>query len=87
MPQNIVANPVVNCVTRKVANQLSGRFRSMYFPGMIAGAQGGIPLRDAEIPAANGVVTARALARMYGAIANGGGSTASGSCHLNWLRA
>jgi CubicO group peptidase (beta-lactamase class C family) len=27
---------------------------------------------DAEMPAANGVVTARALARMYGAIANGG---------------
>jgi CubicO group peptidase (beta-lactamase class C family) len=27
---------------------------------------------DAEIPAANGVVTARALARMYGTIANGG---------------
>ena len=30
------------------------------------------PLLDAEIPAANGVVTARALARMYGAIANRG---------------
>jgi CubicO group peptidase (beta-lactamase class C family) len=29
-------------------------------------------LLDAEIPAANGVATARGLARMYGAIANGG---------------
>ncbi len=72
MPQNIVANPVVNYVTHKVANQLSGGFRSMYFPGVIAAVQGDIPLLDAEMPAANGVVTARALARMYGAIANGG---------------
>jgi CubicO group peptidase (beta-lactamase class C family) len=72
MPQNIVGNPIVNCVTRTVANQLSGGWRSMYFPGMIAAVQGEVPLLDAEIPEANGVVTARALARMYGAIANGG---------------
>jgi CubicO group peptidase (beta-lactamase class C family) len=72
MPQNIVGNPVVDRVTRIVANQLSGGWRSMYFPGMIAAVQGEIPLLDAEMPAANGVVTARALARMYGAIANGG---------------
>jgi CubicO group peptidase (beta-lactamase class C family) len=72
MPQNIVGNPLVNCVTRTVANQLSSGWRSMYFPGAIAAVQGEIPLLDAEIPAANGVVTARALARMYGAIANGG---------------
>jgi CubicO group peptidase (beta-lactamase class C family) len=72
MPQNIVGNPIVDRVTRKVANQLSGGWRSMYFPGMIAAVQGEIPLLDAEMPAANGVVTARALARMYGAIANGG---------------
>ena len=31
-----------------------------------------IPLLDTELPSANGVATARALARMYGAIANGG---------------
>jgi CubicO group peptidase (beta-lactamase class C family) len=31
-----------------------------------------IPLLDAEMPTANGVVTARALARMYGVTANGG---------------
>ncbi len=72
MPQNIVANQVINDVTCKVANQLSGGFRSMYFKGVIAAVQGQIPLLDAEMPAANGVVTARALARMYGAIANGG---------------
>ena len=31
-----------------------------------------MPFLDGEIPAVNGVVTARALARVYGAIANGG---------------
>ena len=44
----------------------------MYFPGMKAVVQGDIPFLDAEIPAANGVTTARGLAKMYGAIANGG---------------
>ncbi|GBG38470.1 hypothetical protein NJB14197_33410 [Mycobacterium montefiorense] len=39
---------------------------------MMAAVQGDIPLLDAEMPAANGVATARGLARMYGAIANGG---------------
>ena len=34
--------------------------------------QGDIPFLDSEIPAANGVTTARGLAKMYGAIANGG---------------
>ena len=72
MPQNIVGNPVVECVARNVADRLSGGWRSMYFPGAIPAVQGEIPMLDAEIPAANGVVTARALARMYGAIANGG---------------
>jgi CubicO group peptidase (beta-lactamase class C family) len=72
MPQNIVGNRIVNRVASKIANELSGGYRSMAFPGFIAAAQGDVPLLDAEIPAANGVVTARALARMYGAIANGG---------------
>jgi CubicO group peptidase (beta-lactamase class C family) len=47
-------------------------FGSLYFPGMKAVVQGEIPFLDAEIPSANGVATARGLARMYGAIANGG---------------
>lgn len=71
-PQSMVRNPVLSFVTRKVANELSGGFRSIYFPGMVAAVQGETPLLDAEIPAANGVATARGLARMYGAIANGG---------------
>jgi CubicO group peptidase (beta-lactamase class C family) len=72
MPQNIVGNPLLGCAARRVATELSGGFRSMYFRGFVAAVQGDVPLLDAEMPAANGVATARALARMYGAIANGG---------------
>jgi CubicO group peptidase (beta-lactamase class C family) len=73
MPQSAIANPVFNAVAPKIAAlPLSGGFGAMYFPGMKAVVQGDIPLLDAEIPSANGVVTARGLARMYGAIANGG---------------
>lgn len=73
MPQSAIANPVFNYVAPRVASlQASAGFGAMYFPGMKAVVQGNIPLLDAEIPSANGVVTARALARMYGAIANGG---------------
>jgi CubicO group peptidase (beta-lactamase class C family) len=73
MPQSAFQNPVFNAVAPMIAAlPLSAGFGSMYFPGVKAVAQGDIPLLDAEIPAANGVVTARGLARMYGAIANGG---------------
>jgi CubicO group peptidase (beta-lactamase class C family) len=72
MPQNIIGNPVISAAACKLAAEISGGFRSMYFRGVMAAVQGDIPLLDAEMPAANGVVTARALARMYGAIANGG---------------
>lgn len=71
-PQHLIGNPVVSYVTRKVANEMSGAYRSMYFKGLVGAVQGDAPLLDAEIPAANGVATARGLARMYGAIANGG---------------
>lgn len=72
MPQNLTGNPVINYAAYKLADQFSGGFRSMYFRGVLAAVRGEIPLLDAEMPAANGVVTARALARMYGAIANRG---------------
>ena len=49
-----------------------GRLRRDVLPRHESLVQGDIPLLDSEIPAANGVATARALARMYGAIANGG---------------
>jgi CubicO group peptidase (beta-lactamase class C family) len=71
-PQNMPGNPALNYAVVKLGTQLSGGFRSMYFDGLIAAVRGEIPLLDAEMPAANGVATARALARMYGAIANGG---------------
>ncbi|SEH81067.1 CubicO group peptidase, beta-lactamase class C family [Mycolicibacterium rutilum] len=72
-PQGTLANPIFNFVAPRVAALgVSGMFGSMYFPGMKAVVQGDTPFLDAEIPAANGVATARSLARMYGAIANGG---------------
>ncbi|MCV7008501.1 serine hydrolase domain-containing protein [Mycobacterium gordonae] len=72
MPQDIAANRLLTCAVQRIANQFSGGYRSMYFPGVIKAVQGDMPMLDGELPAANGVVTARALARMYGAIANGG---------------
>jgi hypothetical protein len=44
----------------------------MYFPGIRSFVQGDIPFLDGEVPAANGVVTGRGLAKMYAAMANGG---------------
>ncbi|WAJ47316.1 serine hydrolase [Mycobacterium sp. Aquia_216] len=72
MPQSIIGNPAIGSVATKVATRLSPGFRSLYFRGVMAAVQGDIALLDAEMPAANGVATARGLARMYGAIANGG---------------
>jgi CubicO group peptidase (beta-lactamase class C family) len=72
MPQNLIGNPFISSLACKVATELSPGFRSLYFQGVMAAVQGDIPLLDAEMPAANGVATARGLARMYGAIANGG---------------
>ena len=72
-PQGTFSNPVFNFVApRAAALQYSGAFGSMYFPGMKAVVQGDIPFLDSEIPAANGVTTARGLAKMFAAIANGG---------------
>lgn len=72
-PQGTFANPLFNFVAPKIAAlQCSAGFGAMYFPGMKAVVQGEIPFLDAQIPAVNGVATARALAKMYGAIANGG---------------
>ncbi len=68
-----IPNPVFNAVAPAVAAlELSAAFGTMYFPGAKTVVQRDIPLLDTELPSANGVITARALARMYGAIANGG---------------
>jgi CubicO group peptidase (beta-lactamase class C family) len=73
VPQGTLPNPLFNVVAPRVAAlQFSGMFGSMYFPGMKAVVQGETPFLDAEVPAANGVATARGLAKMYAAIANGG---------------
>ncbi|HET9874351.1 MAG TPA: serine hydrolase domain-containing protein [Mycobacterium sp.] len=73
MPQSAVRNPVFDYLAPKIAAlQLSAGFGAMYFPGVRGVVQGDIPLLDTEAPAVNGVATARGLARMYGAIANGG---------------
>lgn len=72
-PQARFPNPVVRQVASRAARgSLSAGFGSLYFPGMTAVVRGDTPLLDSEIPAANGVSTARGLARMYGALANGG---------------
>jgi CubicO group peptidase (beta-lactamase class C family) len=72
-PQLNIQNPIFNAVAPHVARSvLSAGFAALYFPGMKSVVQGDMPLLDSEIPAANGVATARSLARMYGALANGG---------------
>ena len=72
-PQGSRANPIFDFVAPKVAGlPLSGALGAMYFPGIKSLVQGDIPFLDGEVPAANGVVTARGLARMYAAVANGG---------------
>lgn len=73
MPQSARANSVFNLLAPKYAALwFSGGFGAMYFPGVKSFVQGDIPFLDSEIPSVNGVMTARALAKMYGAIANGG---------------
>lgn len=73
MPQSAIPNPLFNAVAPRIAAlEMSAGFGAMYFPGAKAAVRGDIPLLDGELPAVNGVVTARALAKMYGAIANGG---------------
>jgi len=72
-PQLNIPNPVFNAVAPAIAGrELSAAFGTMYIPGVKALVQRDIPLLDTELPSANGVITARALARMYGAMANGG---------------
>ncbi|HZQ33302.1 MAG TPA: serine hydrolase domain-containing protein [Mycobacterium sp.] len=72
-PQSARPNPLFNFVAPKVAGlPFSGAFGAMYFPGIKSFVQGDIPFLDGEVPAANGVVTSRGLAKMYAALANGG---------------
>src|ERR1700752_4089303 len=73
MPQSTRANPLFNFLAPKYAALwFSGGFGSMYFPGAKSFVQGDVPFFDTEIPSVNGVVTVRALGKMYGRIANCG---------------
>ena len=72
-PQVNFPNPLFDAIAPRIAAlEASAAFGSMYFPGMRSVVQGDTPLLDSEIPSANGIATARALARMYGTLANGG---------------
>lgn len=73
MPQSQTTNVLVDRIAPRVAAlPYSAIFGALYFPGFKAVLQGDAPILDAEIPSMNAVVTARAMARMYGAIANCG---------------
>ncbi|MGV9803667.1 esterase/beta-lactamase LipL [Mycobacterium sp. NPDC003449] len=72
-PQGTWPNQVFDFVApRLAALPFSRGFGSIYLPGIMSLVRGDAPLLDTEAPAVNGVATARGLARMYGAIANGG---------------
>lgn len=73
LPQRLPPLPGADLVAPRLAGlPFAGFLGSIYFPGMVGAMQGEMPFLDSEIPSANAVATARGLARMYGAIANGG---------------
>jgi CubicO group peptidase (beta-lactamase class C family) len=73
VPQTKVPTPLLDFIAPKVAGlSYSGLLGSIYFPGIFSMLQGDMPFLDGELPAVNGVVTARALAKTYAALANDG---------------
>jgi CubicO group peptidase (beta-lactamase class C family) len=73
VPQGWWEFPLIGMVAPRVAGiPFSGPVGAMYFPGVISLVQGDTPFLDGEVPGANGVVTARGLSTMYGALANSG---------------
>ncbi len=73
IPQGRLRTPVFNFIAPKVAGlPFSGALGAMYFPGVMSLIKGDTPFLDGEVPAANGVVTGRGLAKMYAALANDG---------------
>jgi CubicO group peptidase (beta-lactamase class C family) len=72
-PQNSRANPLIDRLAPRLAElPVAGGLGAMYVPGITSLVQGDVPFLDSEIPSVNAVVTARGLAKMYGALANGG---------------
>lgn len=73
MPQRSRRYPIVDLVAPRAAALMPyGGFGAFYFPGVMGTVRGDIPFLDTEAAALNGVATARGLARLYGALANGG---------------
>jgi CubicO group peptidase (beta-lactamase class C family) len=73
MPQGKLRTPVSNFIAPRLAGlPFSGALGAMYFPGVISLVKGDTPFLDGEVPAANGVVTGRGLAKMYAVLANDG---------------
>lgn len=73
MPQRSRRNPIVDFVAPRAAALLPyGGLGAFYFPGVMDTVRGDTPFLDTEAAAINGVFTARGLARLYGALANGG---------------
>lgn len=72
-PQNTRANPLIDRLAPRLAQlPVAGGLGAMYVPGLTSLIQGNIAFLDSEIPSVNAVVTARGLAKMYGALANDG---------------
>ncbi len=73
LPQSKIPTPLLDFIAPKVAGlSFSGLLGAVYFPGILSMLQDDMPFLDGEIPAVNGVVTARALAKTYAALANDG---------------
>lgn len=73
LPQAKIPTPLLDFIAPKVAGlSFSGLLGSIYFPGILSMLQDDMPFLDGELPAVNGVVTARGLAKTYAALANGG---------------
>jgi len=72
-PQYARANPLIDHLVPRLAElPVAGGLGAMYVPGITSLVQGDTPFLDSEIPSVNAVVTARGLAKMYGALANDG---------------
>ncbi len=73
IPQGTLPNSALGAIVPKLAAlQWSGGLGALYFPEMVSVVQGDTPFLDGELPAANGVATARGLAKMYAALAYAG---------------
>ncbi|GFG79499.1 lipase LipD [Mycobacterium paragordonae] len=73
LPQSKIPTPLLDFIAPKVAGlSFSGLLGSIYFPGIMGMLQDDMPFLDGELPAVNGVVTARALAKTYAVLANDG---------------